>query len=294
MSQAKQAVRLLRWMLELLEPDNLVPDEQKTLRRMIDRVYELREPFEKILDPVHVIPHRHINGRVCLDRYIQGWPTLYTIAEFDNELDMERVRLLQAIVGSATIVSGIAPKRRESLRELPAKLDQLGKQAQALAATLESINDMALHGNLTLPNWFSHDPIALMKAASAVSGPRSYDMIAGPSIKALATRFSSHMPDIHAMLNALATVNREQMQETESSMFEFKRQANPIGDYGRTVLDELAVYWHSALFLNPFSFTASELVQLAIVAMDLDPDALPDEAERRMREIIRERDELDP
>lgn len=294
MSQAKQAIRLLRWMLNLLEPENLVPDEQKTLRRMIERIHELREPFEKILDPAHVIPHRHINGRVCLDRYIQGWPTLYTIAEFEETLDMERVRLLQAIVGSASIAGGIAPKRRAALRELPALLDQFGSQAQALAATLGSINDMALHGNLTLPNWFSHDPIALMKAASTVSGPRSYDMIAHPHLKALMARFSSHIPDIQAMLNALATVNKQHMQETEVSMFEFKRQANPIGDYARTLLDELAIYWHSALFLNPFSFTATELLQLASVAMDIDPDDVPDQAERRMREILRERDELDP
>jgi hypothetical protein len=280
-------------MLDLLEPDNLVPDEQKTLRRMIRRGDELREVYQKIFNPSYVKEHHNSNGKVFLP-YRQGWPSAYTQQEFNHQLDMERVRLLQAIVGSATIVAGIAPKRRDALRELPDLLDQFGKQAKALAETLGKINEKALRGDLSLPGWFAHDIKDLIHVASWVSGPNSYDSIARKNIDASMVRYSSHVPDIKAMIEALGSVDRSQMQETESRYFEFKRQANPIGDYGRTLLNELAIYWHSAIFLNQFEFTANELLQLAVVCLDLDYEELPDGAERRMREILRESGELDP
>ena len=83
MSQAKQAVRLLRGLLNTLEPNNLIPDEQATIRRMMERSLELREVYEKILDPSHVIEHDRINGKICIP-YRQGWPSSYTKEEFDD------------------------------------------------------------------------------------------------------------------------------------------------------------------------------------------------------------------
>ena len=112
---------------------------------MIARGDELREAYQKIYALAHVAEHRHIDGKVYLPSR-QGWPSTYTEENVAHQLDMERVRLLQTIAGSASIAGGIARKRRGALRDLPELLDQFGRQAPkntSLGAVKLSIIDRA-------------------------------------------------------------------------------------------------------------------------------------------------------
>jgi len=287
----REAVKLLRADLESLQARNLAPTEQAAIGRMIERRLELRPVFETIWNPDHIRPHHERGGFVWLDRPVPCWPCgmddCFHPEGFALQVNYERWRLLRIIIETAATVPQLAADRREASRELPDLLDEFGKMAKAMAAKLERIRHHAHAGGLMLPSRLS-SPIDLMTKAAEDYGPDSFNLIARDDLVALASDHRRHLPDLQAMLDSLATVTRAEMEHAEPMLYRFARQKNAINDYTRTLLKALARYWNVAVYLQPFEFTAAELLTLATVMTDTPPDELPTDPERGIRAILRE------
>lgn len=278
-----QALALLRAELDHLQAGGIAPTEQVTIRRMIARRTELQAVFATIWNPAHVRPHHQRGGLVWLTEPLPGWADCYTPETFAHEVNQERRRLLQAIIGTAATVPGLATHRREALADLPELFKDFSKQAQALALTLQRITDKAERGGLALPGWLS-DPIELMNEAAGATGPESFELIARPALEGLADRYALHLPDLHGLLEYLATATRP---ASDPRGYEFTRQSHPLGDHVRSLLQSLNRYWRAAVFLQAFEFTTKELLSLAVVMSDAHPDALPADPERFIRSILK-------
>ena len=278
-----QALALLRAELDHLQAGGIAPTEQATIRRLIARRTELQAVFATIWNPAHVRPHHQRGGLVWLAEPVPGWADCYTPETFAHEVNQERRRLLQAIIGTAATVPGLATHRREALADLPELFKDFSMQAQALALTLQRITDKAERGGLALPGWLA-DPIELMNEAARATGPESFELIARPALEGLADRYAPHLPDLPDLLEYLATATRP---ASDPCGYLFTRQSNPLGDHARSLLQALDRYWRAAVFLQAFEFSAKELLSLAVIMADAHPDALPADPERFIRSILK-------
>lgn len=277
----EKSVDILIDHLRDLEKDEILSSEQDILRKIISRSLELKDVFERIFDPRNVVEYHEIGG---LKNSLLSVVTraeemkIFSRTEFENELRMERRRLLAFIVTAAADGPARYEKRRCTRSEAALFLDELGRHAKALKDSLERI-ERRRWAIPEIPGWVFGDLFTLLEEAAPYTHhegfqPKKIFSVVSPQLSELYFRNSRYWPDLADILEPLASVDGYMLDEETTGRNPLpktllkKRLAKEFSKaLPNDMDDDVNWFWKDTELLRPFEFTPKEIDTLTDVCL---------------------------